>query len=233
MEKHFEPQTKAKARDQARVLLLDGHSSHYTFELLQYVRAHNIIILGYPPHCTHALQGLEVVCFARMKEIWKAEISTFEQSHGRGVNKEDFVEVFGKAYLKAFTPETVKAAFSATGIFPFDRTVITEEQMKPSETTSTKGGFPLPQPSPVRAVLEAYNTYWSATSTAAIEAHAPSSTPSTPTHNVADTITNTCTSHTSHIPFSTPTHATRLSLSSLAKSPSTPLYGGVLSSHNC
>jgi hypothetical protein len=56
----------------------------------------------------------------------------------------------------AFTVETIKAAFRATGVFPFDRTVITLTQMKPSEPTSIKGSFPLPQPSPVRAIMSAY-----------------------------------------------------------------------------
>jgi hypothetical protein len=64
----FDRQTRDKAAGETRVLLLDGHSSHHTPELLAFARENNIIILGYPPHCTHALQGLDVVCFTRMKE---------------------------------------------------------------------------------------------------------------------------------------------------------------------
>ena len=63
------------------VLLLNGHSSHYTPELLEYAQDQNIIILGYLPHCTHALQGLDVVCFAWMKEAWKQVINEFETLH--------------------------------------------------------------------------------------------------------------------------------------------------------
>jgi hypothetical protein len=69
------------------------------------------MILGYPSHCTHALQGLDVVCFARMKEIWKKVIIDFEALHWTKVTKVDFVELFGKAYWIAFTKETIKAAF--------------------------------------------------------------------------------------------------------------------------
>lgn len=153
---NFDAQTKAKADGRTRVLLMDGHSSHYTHELLVYARENNIIILGYPPHCTHALQGLDVVCFARMKEMWKQEIEAHELLHRRGVAKADFASVFGRAYLQAFTTDTIQAAFRATGVHPFDRTVITVEQMKPSIETSVKGSFPLPQPSPVRAVIAAF-----------------------------------------------------------------------------
>ncbi|KAF8142656.1 hypothetical protein K438DRAFT_2113177 [Mycena galopus ATCC 62051] len=115
--------------------------------------------LGTKPTCTHVLQGLDVVCFATMKECWKFEINTFKEIHQRAVDKEDFCGVFGRAFLKAFTPELVKAAFAATGIHPFNRDVINAKQMKPSEATSTHAAFPLPQSSPVRAVLAAFHSH--------------------------------------------------------------------------
>jgi len=66
----FDAQTQEKADGRPRALFLDGHNSHYTPELLQYAKANGISILGYPLHCTHALQGLDVVCFAQMKDAW-------------------------------------------------------------------------------------------------------------------------------------------------------------------
>ena len=35
-------------------------------------------MLGYPLHCMHALQGLDIVCFARMKDAWKEEIDRLD-----------------------------------------------------------------------------------------------------------------------------------------------------------
>ena len=116
----FDAQTKEKAAGAPRVLLMDRHSSHYTPELLKYAQDNNIIILGYPPHCTYALQGLDVVCFARMKEAWKEEICKFEDLHRSKVTKGDFTEVFGNASHKAFTAPTVLAAFKKTGIHPYN-----------------------------------------------------------------------------------------------------------------
>lgn len=182
----FDRQTREKAAGRPRVLLLDGHSSHYSYSLLEYARANNIIILGYPPHCTHALQGLDVVCFARMKESWKQEIQIFEDLHKREVKKSDFTGVFGRAYLRAFTSDTVKAAFKATGVHPFNRDAITPEQMKPSVTTSVKGSFPLPQPSPVRAIMAVFCTkpptaYDVSENILASGSHSALEDPSTPT----------------------------------------------------
>lgn len=152
----FDRLTKDKAGSHTRVLLLDGHSSHYTLGLLTFAKDHNIVLLRYPPHCTHALQGLDVVCFAKMKEAWKRAIMSFEARTQQSVKKKDFTEVFGQAFLEAFTKETVEAAFKATGIFPFNPNAITAQQMKPSETTSTVAGFGMEQPSPVRAILSVF-----------------------------------------------------------------------------
>ena len=159
MVKHFDVQTQDKAEGQTWVLLLDGHSSHYTPELLEYARDQNIMILGYPPHCTHALQGLDVVCFAWMKKAWKQVINEFATLHRAQVTKGDFTSLFGRAYRRAFTKEMIKAAFKAIGVYPFDCTVITTKQIKPSEATSVKGQFAITWTSPVCAIMTSFKTY--------------------------------------------------------------------------
>ncbi|PPQ74012.1 hypothetical protein CVT25_006176 [Psilocybe cyanescens] len=94
-----------------------------------------------------------------MKESWKEEINAFEAIHKHGINKEDFCEVWGRAFKKAFTKENIKAAFAATGIWLFNPNVIKPAQMKPPEATSTRSTFPLPQSSPTRAVMAAFQDY--------------------------------------------------------------------------
>ncbi|KAF8589787.1 hypothetical protein K439DRAFT_1644976 [Ramaria rubella] len=107
---NFDAQMRAKA---------NGHS-HYTPKLLRHAKDNQIIILGYPPHCTHALQGLYVICFAHMKDIYRNEVHRFEELHSHKMAKADFMMVFGTAFLRAFTVDTVKAAFKATGIHPYN-----------------------------------------------------------------------------------------------------------------
>ena len=158
MVKDFDAQTKEKANGEYWVLLMDGHSSHYTLEILQYVNDNKIRILGYPPHCTHVLQGLDVVCFAKMKSEFRHKIQAFEDLHFSNVAKSDFAGVFSCAFLCAFTPDTIKAAFSTTGIFPFNPDIILEKAMKPSLPSLIKGSFSLPQPSPVKAILSVMGT---------------------------------------------------------------------------
>ena len=146
----FEELTKEKAQGRARVIILDGHSLHYSIEFIQYCIDNNIICLVYPPHCTHALQGLDVACFAKMKNKWHSSIDTFERENQRAVSKDDFLFVFGRAFKKAFDVDTVNAAFRSTGVHPYDPSVIKPQQTKPAELTSIVTTFPLLQPSPVR-----------------------------------------------------------------------------------
>ena len=155
----FDRQTKEKAAGRTCALLMDGHSSHYSLELIHFAQANNIIIIGYPPHCAHILQGLDVVCFAKMKHQFRAEIKKFENLHHHGVMKEDFAGVFGWVFLQAFDEDTVKAAFSATGVWPYNPDAIRDERLKPSLPTSIKGSFPIPQSSPVHAIISVLGGY--------------------------------------------------------------------------
>jgi hypothetical protein len=91
-----------------------------------------------------------------MKECWKEAICKFEETYQRGLSKSDFVEVWGDAYLRAFTLELVKKSFEATGILPYNPGIIQPGQMKPSEAISTHASFPLPQLELTNAVMAAF-----------------------------------------------------------------------------
>ena len=53
----FDSQTSGVANGHPQLLIVDGHSSHFTRGFLEYARDHNIHILCLPPHTTHALQS--------------------------------------------------------------------------------------------------------------------------------------------------------------------------------
>lgn len=78
--KNFDPATREKAAGRTRVVFLDGHSSHFSLELLRKAQELNIKLIAYPAHCTHVLQGLDVVCFAKLKRELAGEIHTLEHS---------------------------------------------------------------------------------------------------------------------------------------------------------
>lgn len=67
--------------------------------------------------------------------------------------------MFGNAFHQAFTVPTILAAFEKTGIHPYNPDVITPRMMKASEPSSLIGSLPIPMPSPVRAIMVAFNAH--------------------------------------------------------------------------
>jgi len=49
------------------LLMLDGHSSHYTLELVKVAAAENVILFCLPPHTTADSQLLDTSCFGPLK----------------------------------------------------------------------------------------------------------------------------------------------------------------------
>ena len=52
------------------MLLLDGHSSHYTLELVKLAAAQDVVIFYLPPHSTADSQSLDTSCFKPLKTSW-------------------------------------------------------------------------------------------------------------------------------------------------------------------
>lgn len=153
--KDFDRNTAHKVKDGGyRLLLVDGHNSHYTRGFLRYAREHQIIVLCYPAHCTHVLQGLDVVVFATVKRCLCEERDKWEHSTGEKFSKTNFLGIYGRAHLRALQPETIKASFRKTGVWPFDPTVITEAMMAPSKETSCEGFLPIVPATPVRVIAK-------------------------------------------------------------------------------
>ncbi|EJF65281.1 DDE-domain-containing protein, partial [Dichomitus squalens LYAD-421 SS1] len=149
--KAFDTATEDKAQGRRRLLLVDGHVSHYTRTFLQYAREHHIDILCYPSHSTHALQGLDVVIFGPLKQAWTVARDDYENRGGR-VSKRNFLSIYASAHTNTLTANNIRAAFRKTGVVPFNPGVITDTMIAPSLASSSHGVVPLLQTSPVRAL---------------------------------------------------------------------------------
>lgn len=59
------------------------------------------------------------------------------------MSKENFLIVYGRAHLRALTPDLIRTAFRKTGIIPFNRNVISKEAVAPAKETSAEGYLPV------------------------------------------------------------------------------------------
>ncbi|KIL70546.1 hypothetical protein M378DRAFT_49547, partial [Amanita muscaria Koide BX008] len=148
--KQFDAQTREKATGRRRLLLVDGHNSHFTLGFIRYSRENKIEVVCYPSHSTHLYQGLDVVIFSILKRCWSEARDMFERQRRGKVNKTNFLKIYAEAHVKTLTPENIHAAFQKTGIVPFNPAVITEEMMAPSLTWSIEEPLPFPMEEPTK-----------------------------------------------------------------------------------
>ena len=88
------------------LLLLDMHKSHlFNLDFMKYMKAHNVEVYSFPPHCTHVLQPLDDVLFACFKNEYQRELLIMNrQLCGNRMNKRQFFRVFIPAYTQGLTP---------------------------------------------------------------------------------------------------------------------------------
>ena len=130
----FDRYTKKKARGKYRPLILDGHGSHVTKDFIDFCDKHRILLLVFPPHATHTLQPLDVVCSKSLAQNYSNEL--LNRQHARFnwnlVDKSDFISLFWPAWKDTFTRSLVKRAFETTGIYPPDPDVILDRFRTPT-----------------------------------------------------------------------------------------------------
>lgn len=136
-----------------QLLILDGHSSHETFALLELAESQNIHIISLPPHTTHALQPLDKAVFGPFNRAYNKACSEYlSASPVNAVNKWTFPHLFKLAWDEGVTVQNVKSGFSACGIYPLNPGAVTQSLFLPSEPTdrplSSVPSLDLPSSSP-------------------------------------------------------------------------------------
>ena len=111
------------------LLLLDGHSSHFEPQTIEYAREHGVVIFCLPPYTTHECQPLDTSFFRSLKSHWQDSCHKFYQANpSKVITKLNFCSVFKPAWLNAATPANLVNGFKKCGIYPFDPTAITVTQ---------------------------------------------------------------------------------------------------------
>lgn len=116
LEQVFDRYTKKKARRKYRLLIVDGHGSHLTMDFIRYCDDNKILLAIFPPHSTHTLQPLDVVCFKPLSSNYTNELTqhTHRSMGWLPIKKGDFFPLFWKAWVSSFTVATVLRSFEVT-----------------------------------------------------------------------------------------------------------------------
>ena len=91
-------------------------------DFIKYCDDSKILLAIFPPHSTHTLQPLNVVCFKPLSSNYTNELTqhTHQSMGWLPFKKGDFFPLFWKAWVSSFTVATVLKSFEVTGIAPLN-----------------------------------------------------------------------------------------------------------------
>ena len=116
------------------LLIIDGHKTHLTLDVVDLAQSNGVILLCLPPHTTHSLQPLDVSVFKSLKDHFYRSVRAFcFVKKNFTVSKREFASVVKEPFEKSFSMSTIKSGFAKSGIFPFNPDAIDKSKMKPSE----------------------------------------------------------------------------------------------------
>jgi len=117
------------------MLILDGHSSHYTLELIKTATENDVIIFCLPPHTTANSQPLDTSCFGPLKVYWGEVCQEFMfKNPGRVITKFQFSSLFAEAWSKGMSISNICSGFRHTGIYPFNPDVVMKNLPQDDDT---------------------------------------------------------------------------------------------------
>ncbi|XP_065683501.1 uncharacterized protein LOC136096322 [Hydra vulgaris] len=124
--KHFVSHAKPSVEHPV-LLLMDNHESHISFETITFAKENSLILLTFPPHCSHRLQPLDVSVFGPFKSYFRlAQNEWLASNPGRIINIYILPQLACKAYNMSFTIKNVCSGFSKSGIYPLNRQIFGE-----------------------------------------------------------------------------------------------------------
>jgi hypothetical protein len=151
--KHFERHTMARTIGAKRLLILDGHGSHHTIEFIKFCDNHNIIPFGMPPHLTHRLQPLDVVCFQPYKHFHGKENDRLVREGVINITKVEFLSIIEGVRESAFKDSTIESAFRKTGIHPYNPLIVLTPMLEAAPARTPSPGPAGPSSSPFNTLM--------------------------------------------------------------------------------
>ena len=121
-------------KSKKHILLMDSHNSHtFNYQFMVLMVIHGIIVVAFPAHTTHLIQPLDNLPFAMFKNEWFEAVRKYvRRMYAKKLSKVAFFSLFVPAWNKAVTVRIIQAGFRKTGIWPVNRSVISDDSMGPA-----------------------------------------------------------------------------------------------------
>ena len=108
--------------ERSLLLLLDGHSPHFSIELAE---EQNVINFCLPLLTTYRSQSLDSGVFGPLKKPWTEVCNSYKQDNPKAaITKYSFTPLFAKAWSQSFIPNNLIYGFKKCRIHPFNSEAI-------------------------------------------------------------------------------------------------------------
>ncbi len=124
---HFARHTRVTLESKV-LLLLDNHWSYLSVAGIDFCRSNGIVLLSFPPHCSHHLQPLDRSVFGPLKQHINTAADHWMRTHpGKTLTIYDIPSIVVIALPRATTSSNITAGFVCTGICPFNPDIFKEQ----------------------------------------------------------------------------------------------------------
>lgn len=148
---HFKKYTNCSLENKV-LLLLDNHSSHVSIRCIDFCKDNGIVMLSFPPHCSHKLQPLDRSVYGPFKKAVNTACDGWMRSNpGKTMTIYDIPGIVRTALPQAINLNNIQAGFRVSGIYPFNREIFDDLDFAPSYVTDrppANDGVRPTQPSP-------------------------------------------------------------------------------------
>ena len=129
--KHFAAQTGVSKATPA-LLIIDNHSSHVNIDAVNFACENGIVLLTIWPHTTHKMQPLDMSVYGPFKNFYDKALDSWMRSHpGERFTIYHVAAAVNEAFLSAMTPRNIISGFKATGIWPYNPNIFTDNDFLP------------------------------------------------------------------------------------------------------
>ena len=124
---HYDKFTRNSALGPYRMLIFDGFGAHLMFDFISFCWDNNIIPVCLPPHATHLMQPLDVVCFQPYKHYHSEALNTNTRIGRTEFGVTDFLAELASVRSQTFKSRTICSAFRHTGLVPLSADIVLQK----------------------------------------------------------------------------------------------------------
>ena len=118
------------------LLLLDNHESHISVEVLDFCKEVGIVLMTFPPHCSHKLQPLDLTVYGPLKNYYNRALTDWMISNpGKTVTIYEIPKLAAIAIPLAFKLQNIQKGFEKPGIWPLNSNTFSNEDFICSSVT--------------------------------------------------------------------------------------------------